>query len=182
MFEENIKKSMFSIDSEKTYIDKLLSKNEVERVKGLQRKAKLDRSELLELLYMCLSTESKLVNIGSWDRYVILKFFVWIREFIKIAELMYDNEDSMKAREKEGKIVLSSRAKIILEKNQLLMEHNAKFLIDLYLNILRTTLSLGGTGFMELLKNKFEMSYPQMQTAVAGQQTPQRWSLGKKSE
>lgn len=179
MFEENIQKSLFSIDHEKSYIDKLLSKNEVERIKELQRKSKLNRSELLELLYMCLSVESKLINLGAYDRYIILKYFVWIREIIKFAELMYDNEDYLLKKEKEGKIILSTRAKTILAKNQLLVEHNAKFLIDLYLNILRTTLSLGGTGFLELLKNKFEMSYPQLQK-MQQEQAPQRWGLGSK--
>ena len=42
--------------------------------------------ELLELLYMCIGTEAKLVNLSDWDRYVVLKFFVWIREFIKVVE------------------------------------------------------------------------------------------------
>jgi hypothetical protein len=52
------------------------------------------------------------------------------------------------------------RCKQLLYNNERLIEHNAKFLIDLYLNIGRTTLSLGGTGFLETLKNKYELTYP----------------------
>lgn len=177
--EEQIQRSIFSKDSEKTYIDKLLSKSEVETIRKLQKKNNLNRSELLELMYSCLSIEAKLINLGEWDRYIVLKYFVWIRELIKVAELMYDNADHLRKKERKGTIKLSDRAKVILNKNQLLMEHNAKFLIDLYLNIVRTTLSLGGTGFLELLKNKFEMSYPEMQVAQQ-QQQPQKWSLGGK--
>lgn len=161
MEEAALQQAILQKDAEKTYIDKLLSKEDVARVKELVKKDKLNRSELLELLYMCLSVESKLINIGDWDRYVILKFFVWIREFIKVAELMYDYKEDLEKKEKKGLLILTERTKQILNNNDRLIEHNAKFLIDLYLNILRTTLSLGGTAFIEILKNKFEISYPQ---------------------
>jgi len=191
--EEGIKNSLFSRDVEKTYIDKLLSRKDVEEVKDLIQKDKLTRSELLKLLYMCLGTESKLVNLSSWDRYVILKFFVWIREFIKIAELMYDYKEYLLKKTKicsncnnidckcgnfKPYLVLSDRTKQILEHNERMIEHNAKFLIDLYFNLIRTTLSLGGTGFMELLKNKFEMSYPQQNLPAQGVDQPTKWKLG----
>ena len=50
-----------------------------------------------------------------------------------------------------------------------LLEHNAKFLIDLYLNIGRTSLSVGVTGLLELLKNKYELVYPQQNLASSTQ-------------
>lgn len=160
-FEEEIQKSIFSRDTEKTYIDKLLARREIDRVKELIKKDKLNRSELLELLYMCLGAEAKLINLGEWDRYILLKFFVWIREFIKVAELMYDTKEYLEEKERKGIYTTTERTKQILLNNERLIEHNAKFLIDLYFNISRTTLSLGGTAFLELLKNKFELSYPQ---------------------
>lgn len=160
MFEKRLEENLLSQNTERTSIDKILARNEVERVKELVKKDKLTRSELLELLYMCLSTETKLLNIGSWDRYVILKFFVWIREFIKIAELMYDHKEFLEKKHKNGEYQLRERTKQILENNERLIEHNAKFLIDLYFNILRTTLSLGATGFLEILNNKYEINYP----------------------
>lgn len=49
----------------------------------------------------------------------------------------------------------------MLENNRSMLEHNTKFLVDLYMNIARTTLSIGATGFMEIIKQKFEISYPQ---------------------
>jgi hypothetical protein len=33
------------------------------------------------------------------------------------------------------------------------------FLVDLYLTICRTTMSLGATAFMELTRNKYELQY-----------------------
>lgn len=160
-FEENLQNSLFSNNPEKTYIDKLLAKNEVERTKELIRKAQLSREEILELLHMCSSAESKLVNYSEWDRYVILKFFVWIREFVKVAEIMFDMRDDLTKREENGEFILSDRSKQMLLNNERMISHNTKFLVELFFSIMRTTLSVGGTGFLELLKNKFEMSYPQ---------------------
>ena len=52
MFEEAIQKTMFSNNKDKTYIDKLLARQESDRLKILATKDKLTRSELLELLYL----------------------------------------------------------------------------------------------------------------------------------
>ena len=60
----------------------------------------------------------------------------------------------------QNKAVLSDRTRKLLSNNERLIEHNAKFLIDLYFNIARTTLSLGATGLLEILKNKYEIAYP----------------------
>jgi hypothetical protein len=249
--EDSISKSLFSGQSDKTFVDKLFAKDDVNKIEALIQKPHLTRSELLRLLYLISATEAKLVNYSSWDRYVILKFFVWIREFIKVAELVYDYEDWLEKQEgqeipntivvsnylkcdifqevevvsKDGvksfkntlednvvvvdpmiisrtvlmnkskkkfiakmfskkevdnfekvnkyfvkvdyvipasyKFALTDRTKKLLNNCGRLVEHNAKFLIDLYLNIARTTLSLGATGFTEVLKNKYEVSYPQ---------------------
>jgi len=197
MFEDRLAQSLFSGNAEKTFLDKILAKDDVQAIRELIRKPKLSRSELLELLYLISATESKLVNYSAWDRYVILKFFVWIREFVKIAELLYDYQDDLKEKEnicircsgyikneKKYKIkclcekpvmyILTERTRKLLDNNERLIEHNAKFLIDLYLNIARTTLSLGGTGFLETLKNKYEISYPQGQGLNTPQEQPKK--------
>lgn len=185
MFENALDKSLFNEQAEKTYIDKILSRQDVEAIREIIRKPRLKREDLLEILYLISGTESKLLNYGEWDRYVILKFFVWIREFVKIAELLYDYQDDLDKKEHlcvcgwyfdmedipdssqkcdcekpMQKFVLSNRTKRLLDNNERLIEHNAKFLIDLYLNIGRTSLSIGATGILELLKNKYEVAYP----------------------
>ena len=97
-FEEELQKGFFSHNNEKSFIDKLLAKEESNRIRELIRKEKLGRSDLLELLYLLSGTEAKLLNYGPWDRYVILKFFVWIREFTKIAEMLYDYKDDLERK------------------------------------------------------------------------------------
>lgn len=201
-FEQDLQNKVFNDTGERTFIDKLLAKEEVKDIRELIKKPRLTRSELLEILYLISGTESKLVNYGAYDRYIILKFFVWIREFIKIAELLFDYTDELYKKEntcstcektidplektetKKCKcdtaipyVVLSERSKRLLDNNQRLIEHNAKFLIDLYLNIARTSLSVGATGILELLKNRYEVQYVQ---APVSPQTQQNTGLVKK--
>lgn len=190
MIEEALQRNIFSGQQEKTFIAKLFAEQDVNAIRQLMKKEKLTRSELLELLYLISANEGKLVNYSEYDRYVILKFFVWIREFIKIAELLYDYSDDLKTKlnvcmlckgyiktETENNNIkclcetpkaskLSPRAKQLLFNNERTIEHLAKFLIDLYLNIARTTLSLGATGFIETLKNKYEIAYPTNNTGI----------------
>lgn len=187
MIEDEITRNIFTNTQEKTFIDKLLAKEDVQNIRELIKKPKLTRSELLELLYLISSNESKLVNYSPYDRYISLKFFVWIREFIKIAEQLYDYRDDLIVKEniclnckgwlneetKKGikkcackaprRFKLSDRTLKLLDNNERNIEHIAKFLIDLYLNIARTTLSIGATGFIEMLKNKYEIAYPNAQ-------------------
>lgn len=214
MFEQQLEKALFSGSADRSLIDKLLAKDEVMKIKELMKKERLTRSELLELLYMCLSTESKMLNYGEWDRYIMNKFFVWIREYIKVAELLYDYQDSLHKREKscvtchkpvldaeekkalknqsdacscsDPKLpkILTRRTTELLLINERLMEHNAKFLIDVFFMIGRTTLSLGASGFLEILKNKYEITYPQgmpFQTPLDQKSTsPGLFGMGRK--
>lgn len=161
MFENDLQRALSSSSAEKTFIDKVLAKDDAHRLKELIRKDRLNRSDLLEILYLLSGTEAKLLNYGEWDRYVILKYFVWVREFVKVLELTFDYEDDLKKKKKEEGKELEPRTKKLLDNTNRLLEHNAKFLIDLYLNIGRSSLSLGATGIMELIKNKYEIAYPQ---------------------
>lgn len=195
-FEDNLQRSMFSESKEKTFIDKLLAKEDVQAIRQIIKKPKLTRSDMLEALYMLSSNESKLLNFDEWNRYVLLKFFVWIREFIKIAELSFDYHDDLELKEKlcscggyvniKDKTLhylkkcgcekptyvfsITTRTKRLLENQQRLIEHNVKFLIDLYFAIGRTSLSLGATGFLEILKNKYEIHYDQKQSITQNQE------------
>ncbi len=49
-FEQSLQSSLFSGQSEKSYIDKLLAKQDVDRIRELIRTNKLKREDLLELL------------------------------------------------------------------------------------------------------------------------------------
>jgi hypothetical protein len=72
---------------------------------------------------------------------------------------------------KDEKIKLDSMTKKLFANNKLMLSHDVKFLADLYLNIGRTTLSLGGSALLEFARNKFEFSYPGQQMATPQQNT-----------
>ena len=171
-FEEDIQRQIFSGTGDRTFIDKLLARQDVDALRELIRKPRLTRKELLDAMIMLSGTESKLLNYGEWDRYVILKFYVWIGDFIKLAEFIYDYKEDMMKMEKAKKIVLTDDIKQMLDNSILKMEHNAKFLMALYLNIGRTSLSIGATGLMELLKNKYEVIYPNQAQTQAVESKP----------
>lgn len=159
MIEEQIARQMFNPNAEKTFIDKVLARQDVEKIRELIKKPNLSREELLDILYNVAGTEAKLVNYGEWDRYVMNKFFVWLREFVKLAEQLFDYIDFL---EKDEKYNVSHRGEILLQACRNLLEHNCKFLIDLYLNIARTSMSLGATAALELMRNKYEIAYQGM--------------------
>jgi len=181
--EQAIGQSILNSSGEKTFIDKLLGKNDVERVRELIRKEKLSRSELLELLYSLTGNEMKLLNMGAWDRYVILKYFVWIRDFVKNIEIMYDYQEKINQDIKDDKPVeaedirRAERLKKLIQENEKLAEHMIKFMVDLYFNMSRTTLSLNATGFMELLTNKHEVVYPNQNINPSMQEKKSWWRM-----
>jgi len=168
--EHALANSLFQTNSEKTFIDKVLGRKDVEEIRDIVKKKRLSRDDLMHLMYMLSSVEIKLLNYGAWDRYVMAKYFVWIRDFVAICESLMDYKEDLETKEKNGEIALSLRTRQIFENNIRLIEHNIKFLIDLYFNLIRSTLSLGGTGLLELVRNKFELFYPNQAQTNAQQE------------
>lgn len=157
-FEETLQSNIFSANHEKSFTDKLLGKEDIKTLRDIMKKDDMSRSEMMDILSLLVSSEAKLVNYGEHDRYIILKYFVWLRDFAKINEMLFDYEADINKRLDNE---VSPATKDMFENNKRLMIHMFKFLVDLYLNIARTSLSTGATGFMELLSNKYEFAYPQ---------------------
>jgi len=160
-FENALSNSIFSSNPEKSFVDKVLSRKDVEEIRDIVKKKRLAREDLMHLMYMLNSVEVKLANYGEWDRYIMAKYFVWIRDFVAICESIMDYKEQLEKKESQKMIVITKRTWRIFENNLQHLEHTIKFLVDLYFNLGRSTLSLGGTGFLELIKNKYEVVYPQ---------------------
>jgi hypothetical protein len=164
-FEKNLSPMIFSKDQEKTFIDKVLDRKDSERLAELMKKEELDRSELLELLYLIVSINTKLVNYNDWDRYLLGKFLAWIRDFCTLHESLIDyikqfeDEPNNPTESKEEK---KNREDVMKTLNSIRKydSHNLKFLIDIFLYLSNSTLSIGGTAFDTLSKNRFEYAYP----------------------
>ena len=163
-WEDHLHGMTYQPSFEKTYIDKILNREDAKRLQTLMKKEKLTRSDLLEILYLLAGVETKLINLGDWDRYYLGKYFAWIRDFISKAELVYeyiDNLDEMienSRDDNEKKILLETREMMsIVQQHDL---HNSKFLVDVFLFLARSTLSIGATAFDTLSTSRFEYMYP----------------------
>lgn len=156
--EQKIQASMMNKTPDRSLIDKLLAKGESDRLTEIVRKKNLKREEVLELMNLLVGVEAKLVKLDLWQRHIVNKFFVWIREFVKTLELLIDVEEELKANnDLSGE---SKKFQAMLDNVHTSIEHDVKFLVDVYLNITRTSLSLGNSNaFNEMLKQKYEVTY-----------------------
>ncbi|MCJ7458335.1 MAG: hypothetical protein MUP17_05030 [candidate division Zixibacteria bacterium] len=163
-FERNLAPMIYTKDQEKTFIDKVLDRKDSERLAELMKKEELDRTELLELLYLIVSINTKLVNYSDWDRYLLGKFLAWIRDFCTLHESLLDYikqfEDEKDPKATKEEIKNKEDVMKTLTTIRKYDSHNLKFLIDIYLYLSNSTLSIGGTAFDTLSKNRYEYAYP----------------------
>jgi len=163
-FTESLNRYIFSQSAERTWIDKILDRNDVERIRDLMKKEDWTREDLLEVLYLLAGNELKLVNYGDWDRYLLGKYYAWIRDFVGIAEKIYDYLDDLKDEE------IDDETRKMLENTKKQILHVVKFNIDVYFYLMRSTLSLGASAFDTLTKSRFEYAYPQVDISAQPEQ------------
>jgi hypothetical protein len=171
-FEQTVGKQLYKPQGDRSAMGKLLSEDEILKLESLIKKEKLTRIDLLEILYRLTTQELKLANLTAHERYILGKFFVWIRELVKTDELLYDYMD--KLTPKAGQVITTAgtvevvegdaedkdELNFILDSINLMLQHNIKFAVDVYLYILRSSLGMG-KAFTDLSTNKFEYAYPQ---------------------
>jgi len=171
--EDFINRNVYEETREKTFVDKVLNREEAKRLQELTKKEDLNRSELLELLYLLAGIELKLVNFDAYDRYLLGKFFAWIRDFVATTEILFDYIADLKDMENKatGKEKKDIKEMIdILERIKKLDLHNVKFLADIYMYLCRSTLSIDASAFDTLTTSRFEYYYPVSQN----QKEPER--------
>ena len=154
-FEQQLAQSMFQHDKEKTYVDKILDKSDIEKIKDLIKLPILTRENLLELSNMLTSAELKLVYFDENERYVLGKYYIWVCNFVELYELLFDYKDFLEKR----KITLADREDALFKNTMKILDHSVKMLCNIFVYIVRSSLSLGAKGFQELLTNKFELQY-----------------------
>lgn len=172
---KRIEDKIYSYQNEKTFSDKLLGADDIQAIRDIIKKQTLKRTELLELQYLLASKELKLYNFSEHERYIIMKYYVWIRSFISAAERLYDYIDDM--NKPENSHLLDDDTRQLLINSERTLQHICKFNADLYLTICRSSLSVGATAFKELLMNRFEVSYNQPKPQV---EQSKGWSLFRK--
>lgn len=174
-FEQSLGANMFTPEYEKSFIDKVLGRKEVEELKAIMAKDTLNRSDLNTLLYLLSSVEVKLVNFGEWDRYLLGKFYAWIRDFVATLEILFDYMEMID----QGKAVgVNEPTKQMLKNIQYKQSHNVKFLADVFLYLARSTLSYKAMGFDTLTSQRFEYSYPNQHATSMAPEAQNKGFLG----
>jgi hypothetical protein len=156
--EQSLGAAVMGGQDERTFTDKLLARAEANKLRKIIRKPKLSREDLLEILDIVAGVETKLVNYSDWERYVMCKYFVWIREVAKLVEMLIDYKERVD-KKKGNAATVSKTGKVMLENALANMQHNIKFLVDLFLMLQRTTLSKNAMAFSKFLETKYEINY-----------------------
>ncbi len=143
---------------ERTFTDKTLGKEEIERIRIIMRNYTLSREQLAELRNLLVGSHLKLVNFDEKDRTIIGYWLNFIENFFQAEEELYAYYTSIKDVDE-----IQNSTKKLLIKAREKMENNLKFIIDIYLFGVNSSLSIEATGFRSYLVSKFEFPYAESQ-------------------
>lgn len=93
---QQLQRSLFSGDSEKSLVDKLLGRQDADKLHSLMKKDPLDKSDIEEILFLMTSIDQKIVNYDDWDRYVIIKLFPWVKDYSTVIKTWMIYEEQFK--------------------------------------------------------------------------------------
>jgi len=205
-FYQNLNRTLFQGESEKSLVDKLLGRQDADKLHSLMQKEPLTRSDLEEILFLMTSIDQKIVNYNEWDRYVIVKLFPWVKDYSTICKtwMLYEEQYDKGEFDKDFTIIKENQIDVTDEKTKLLakkettikpileetkrivteiskyMQHNLKFLISVFLLVSNSTLSIDGAAFETLTTSRYEYSYPSLPLPQPQQRTGYISSLFKK--
>lgn len=161
--EDSIASVMKRGNSEKSFIDKVFARDDVDRLREILSKKELTEEDLRVALYQLNSGEAKLVNYSDWERYVMLKFHIWIRADVKILQLFLHTKKTIETELNDKNCSWDDEAKEqmrhSLDEFKKMYVEIIQSLSDIFLHIQRSSLSINGLGFKEALQNRFEIGY-----------------------
>lgn len=153
--EQSLGSALLQSYQDKSYIDKVTSKEEVAEVKELMSHPILSREDLDKLMCLLVGNELKLVNFGDYGRYLSGKFFAWVSDIIGANAIFFDYADAIK----DKKISATPEDEILIQNIHRIFSHANKTLINTFFFIDRSSVGLGGVGFETLSKNRNEINY-----------------------
>lgn len=169
-------------DYDKTFTDKILGRQDTDDLIILIQKDELSRKDFSRILNIISGINSKLVNFNEYDRYLLGKFYTWIRSFIKLSmgciaiqelieiyitninKILTENDEVKKNIDIVDKLnqnlIIYKNCKDVLLKCRNIMCDDSKFLLDVFLFLSNSTLSLSAAAFDTLTTSRFEYAYP----------------------
>jgi len=149
--------SPFMRPSERTVIDKLFARDDVEKIRELQKELRLDKKQLQELLHLLSAVEPKLLNLEPWTMYALSQFLVGVTGFMTLAMQYCDVDDLLEDRKKVGKV--SPRCIELFEQSRLKVDRSMKFILSVFSYSGRVTLSNKAMAFKEFTRERWELEY-----------------------
>lgn len=149
--------SPFVKPSERTVIDKLFAREDIERIREMSKTTRLSKAELQELLHLLTSVEPKLLNLKEWTMYAMSQFLVGITGFVTLAMQYCDAQDLINERKALGKV--SKRTEELFEESRLKIDRSMRFIVNVFSYSGRVTLSKDALAFKEFVRAQWELEY-----------------------
>lgn len=146
-----LSKNLFVKQGDVSQTDKLLSRDSALEIQNIMKKEDLTRSDLNQLLYLLGGLENKVLNLTEQERYILAKFFTWIRDFAGFSESLAGIMSSVELADANHQIIEECRHSV---------NSSLKFLVDVFLYISRSSLSVKGWAFETLSTSRYEYAYP----------------------
>jgi hypothetical protein len=145
-FQDQMGQTVYNAEYERTRYDKLLTREEIMRLRDILKKEQLTTDDISEVMNIAVSTEIKLTRLNDWDRYILGKYMIWIGEYGK----RYSK--ALRAKEYYAKnySILTERTKEM--RNEIEKDYGGQFkqCCHAYFYLARSPLSLEG-GMVDAL-------------------------------
>lgn len=140
---------------EKSFVDKTMAKEEIERIRNLLKKDFLDRSSMHELRNLLVGFNLKLVNFDDGERILVGHFLNYIENLFLAEEELY--QYVLLVKDRDGYV----NAVKLLENARVRLENTLKFYVDVYLYIVNSSLAIGAVAFNAHTTGRYEYTYNQ---------------------
>ncbi|MBU1045990.1 hypothetical protein KJ616_02610 [Patescibacteria group bacterium] len=151
---------------DRTLIQKVLTEKNIEEGKDIGTSGILDRNQIIRLQNLMTGLEQKLVKYSPSDRYNLGVYITWTSMWTKLAEQLYDFQESMKKNPKN----YSDVGRKNFEDIAYGMSSSIKYLSNIFYFLSRSSMSIDGFAFKEILEQKSEQVYTPEYNSMLTQQ------------
>lgn len=155
---DSIGASPFIRPGERTVIDKLFARDDIEKVRELLKKENLKRVEWQELEHYLTSLEPKLQNLEPDLMYKLSKFMVTVSSAVSLSGYFADCAGLIEKELEKGKLI-SLKARNHFKIVRARVDRSTKLLYSVFTYSGRVTLSNKALAFKEFTRAQWEQQY-----------------------
>jgi hypothetical protein len=161
ILEQKLAHGMVIEKQERSLIDGLFAKDELALGRLLIAKENYTKEDFPRLLDLAFGRELKLHNLDPKERYVLGKYST-----ILLADIFKMTEEMLQFQKTDNYKNLSDASKKQFDECLDMTTRYARWSLETFQYWTRSSLSLGLKGFLEALKQKFEVNYPNEKPGV----------------